>query len=125
MASKTELTSKLLSEAGFPTDDSTVKKYLRMIWKDARPRNQFLQLTDFGFKFLNEQAKLKFYPVLFSKKTVYTNDLIISLNKFIDCPFYISRNEIFVSREKVAIQFILYESSLERFVRIKKHSLIT
>jgi hypothetical protein len=77
-----------------------------------------LRLTEQGFTCF-QQADIKFYRVQFDQKLEYTNQLVIWLDRYIDCPFYITNKEIFVFNEKMAIQLVLFSGNVAHFTSIK------
>lgn len=119
---KLMLTGQFLYELGRYPSKKTVKKCLHLWWKNARLNgNRSLGLTEQGYDVIKNQIGLKFYQIDFPNSIVFTNQLVIQLDKFIDCPYYITDNSIMVSREKTAVQLILFSGDLYRFIKSKEN----
>jgi hypothetical protein len=120
MSQKIEITKKLL-----PVDitEKDLIKHLTLWWRDPRDKDQGgLWLTAEGFNALTE-ANIKSYRVRFEEEIPPTNQLIILLNRYINCPFYVTQKEIYVFSENMAIQLVLFSGNIERFVRAKANLL--
>jgi hypothetical protein len=120
MSQKIELTKKLL-----PVDftEKELTKYLALWWRDPRDKDQGgLWLTTEGFNALLE-SDIKSYRIKFDDDIPPTNQLIILLNRYISCPFYVTQKEIHVFSENMAIQLVLFSGNIERFVRAKANLL--
>jgi hypothetical protein len=123
MDTKTELTLQFLAELGLPTDIKNFKKYLYYWWKNPRKNGECsFALTDEGYHVLSTQIGLKFYEIDLPDTIKFNNQLIIWLDRFIDCPYYLTKKSIMVSREKVAVQLILFSGDLHNFGRAKHAS---
>jgi hypothetical protein len=79
-------------------------------------------MTDIGFNLSSQKIGLKFYRINLFTLEAPTNQLIIWLDKFIDCPYYFTEDYIMVSKEKVAVQLILFDGDLFRFGKAKEIS---
>lgn len=123
---KTEITEKVLNTLGVSSDPKTIKKIIPVWWQNPRTKdNGGLRLTERGFKSL-ENAGIKFYEIRIEEPLKFSNQLIIWIDRFIDCPFYLTSKSIFVTTEKMAIQLILYAGNIHKFtlVKAKKYSQI-
>lgn len=117
------LTCQFVEDAGLTVDDKTVKSYFRKIWKNPRYKGErSFCLTKFGFKFVEKEAKLKFYQIDLPHLHTFTNQEILWLDQFIDCPYYLTETSIYVSREKVAVQLILHGGDVQKFLKSKADS---
>lgn len=120
MNQKVDLTKTLLAQAGLEQEFTT---YLNLWWKDPRVKEVGgLQLTNEGYIALID-ADLKCYPVQFEDEFVPTSQLIIWMDRFIDCPYFITKKGIFVFSERMAIQLVLFSGNLEKFARAKAKKL--
>lgn len=122
---KLEITKTLISS---DTNYNTNPKALNMLyrawwvnWRTAEDRR--FRLTDSGFKYFQETADIKFYKVKIPLKFVITNKVIIDLDKFITCPYYLDPEYIYVTTEKVAVQLVLFDGDLDRFGEAKRSSI--
>lgn len=122
MDTKTALTKTLLEQLGMDVNDNEVHKYRKVFWQNPRKKDENgLRLTDAGMLAF-ERADIKGYPIRFPKDTEWTSKLVIWLDKFIDCPYYIGVKEIVVFSEKMAIQLVLFSGDLQKFGLAKARS---
>ena len=119
MNQKFNITKAVLNSLGLVADDKRVKQTIPIWWTNPRKKEKGgLRLTDQGFECL-QKADIKFYRVQFEQKLEYTNQLVIRLDRYIDCPFYITNKEIYVFNEKMAIQLVLFSGNIAHFTSIK------
>jgi hypothetical protein len=117
------LTKYCLEEANNSTDVANIKKHIFLWWKNPRQeKNRSFALTQQGFDVLYNQIKLKFYQINFPKDIYITNQLLIWLDQFIDCPYYFTNKSIYVTKEKTAVQLILFGGDLNKFGKAKELS---
>ena len=120
MDTKLLLTKEFLKGTGLPDDEKSLEKYLWSWWVNPRLNGErSLGLTSQGFDVISQQVGLKFYQIDLPKDIDITNQLIIWLDKFIDCPWYMTKKTIYVSREKVAVQLMLFSGDLQKFGKAK------
>jgi hypothetical protein len=115
MDQRTELTRYVLQQAGKPHDDAYVKKMLPAFWMNPRQKAKGgLRLTESGWDWLRE-ADLKYYQIDLPKEIEWTNQLIIRLDQFIECPFYITKKAIYVFGERMAVQLVLFSGNIQKY----------
>jgi hypothetical protein len=120
MDTKLLLTKEFLKGSGLPDDVKSLEKYLWSWWVNPRLNgDRSLGLTSQGYEVISKDVGLKFYQIDLPDNTEITNQLIIWLDKFIDCPWYMTKRSIFVSREKVAVQLVLFSGDLQKFGKAK------
>jgi hypothetical protein len=119
MNQKNNITRAVLEFAGLPVTDERVKKTLPAWWANTRTKDQGgLRLTDQGFDCLIK-AGVKSYKIEFENPVNFTNQLIIWLDNFMDCPYYLTQKEIYVFSEKMAVQLVLFAGDIAQYVTIK------
>lgn len=119
MIKKNEITEYVMTQQGVAITPKTLKNYTSIIWQNIRQKDEGgLRLTDQGFKLMIE-ADLKAHKVSFQNEIVYNNQLIIWLDNFITCPWYVTRDEIYVFSEKMAVQLVLFSGDIARFSAAK------
>jgi hypothetical protein len=124
MDTKLLLTKEFLKDSGLPDDKTSLEKYLWTWWINPRLNGErSLGLTEQGYQVISQQVGLKFYQIDLPKDIQKTNQLIIWLDKFIDCPWYINNKSIYVSREKVAVQLMLFSGDLQKFGQSKNRAI--
>jgi hypothetical protein len=121
---KLEITKKLANKDPKYNQDP---KYIPMLykawwanWKNNEDRS--FKLTDSGYKYFNEIAEVKFYEIRFPVGLVVTNRIIIDLDRYIDCPYYINNDKIYVTGEKTAVQLVLFDGDLTKFGKAKRET---
>jgi hypothetical protein len=120
MDTKLLLTKEFLKGSGLPDDEKSLEKYLWSWWVNPRLNgDRSLGLTTQGYEVISKDVGLKFYQIDLPDNTEITNQLIIWLDKFIDCPWYMTKRSIFVSREKVAVQLVLFSGDLQKCGKAK------
>jgi hypothetical protein len=122
MNQKIELTTYVAKESNLPADEKSIKKLIPVWWQNPRTKiTGGLRLTDEGFARFTTQ--LKAHKVRFDQPVEYTNQLIIQLDNFIDCPWYVSKKEIYVFSEKMAVQLVLFSGNIAKFSSAKAKNL--
>ena len=76
------------------------------------------------FDVINE-IDLATYDVPYPKDMPLTTQVIIFLDKFIDCPYYISPRSIIVTNEKKAVELTLFSGDLRKYGLTKAMSRTT
>src|SRR6056300_80727 len=110
---KDTYTKIFLNQLGKTSNDITVKEYFPLWWKNTR-ENGGLRLTDEGFDILTE-IELATYEVPFPRDMTVTTQVIIFLDKFIDCPYYLTNRAIHVTSEKKAMELHLFSGDLRKY----------
>lgn len=120
---KNDVTKYTMEQLHLEVNEKTIKRTVLLWWKNPRKKlSGGLRLTEQGYACL-KNADLKDYRVAFETPIEFTGQLIIWLDRFIDCPFYVTDEEIFVFSERMAIQLILFAGDLKRFGAAKAESL--
>ena len=111
---KEHLTKVFLRSAGTSTSDINVKQYINDWWQNTREAGG-LRLTDEGLIFLTEDAQIQTYEVPFPKDFKITSQIIIFLDRLIDCPYWLGRNSIIVTDEKKAVELHLFSGDIRKY----------
>lgn len=110
---KETYTKIFLKQLGKSTNDLTVKEHYPLWWKNTREGGG-LRLTDAGFDMLSE-LELATYEIPFPKDMPITTQVIIFLDNFIDCPYYLTNRSIIVTNEKKALELHLFSGDLRKY----------
>jgi hypothetical protein len=122
MHQKAEITKFVAEQEKLSSDEKSIKKLLPKWWQNPRLKNVGgLKLTDEGFAYFTKHFKA--HRVRFENDIVYTNQLILRLDNFITCPWYISKKDIYVFNDKMAVQLVLFSGNVVRFTEAKAKSL--
>ena len=112
---KETYTRLFLKELGKSTNDATVKEYMPLWWKNSRDKGTGgLRLTDLGFEVLQE-INLAIYDIPYPRDMPLTTQVIIYLDQFIDCPYYLTPRSITVTNEKKAVELTLFSGDLRKY----------
>jgi len=113
---KDTYTKIFLKQAGIAITDATVKEYFAVWWQNTRIKNEGgLRLTDEGYRFITEDLQLSIYDVPYPANFEITTQIIIFLDKFIDCPYYMGRKGISVTNEKKALELHLFSGDIRKY----------
>ena len=110
---KDTYTKIFLNQLGKTSNNITVKEFFPLWWKNTR-ENGGLRLTDEGFDILTE-IDLATYEVPFPRDMPLTTQVIIFLDNFIDCPYYLTNRAIHVTSEKKAMELHLFSGDLRKY----------
>ena len=112
---KEAYTKIFLKEQGKRANEVTIRESMPLWWKNTRDKGASgLRLTDLGFEVINE-IDLAIYDVPYPKDMPLTTQVIIFLDKFIDCPYYITPRSIIVTNEKKAVELSLFSGDLRKY----------
>jgi hypothetical protein len=112
---KETYTKIFLNELGKTTSDANVKQYMPLWWQNTRNKGSGgLRLTNQGFDVLQEIG-LATYDIPYPNDMPVTTQVIIFLDQFIDCPYYITPRSIIVTNEKKAVELTLFSGDLRKY----------
>lgn len=101
-----------MTALGLEVNPKSVKKIMPVWWNNPRTKpTGGLQLTELGFDSLTK-ADIKSHKIKTDSPIQYTSQLIIWMDNNIDCPFYITKKEIYVFGEHMAVQLILFSGDI-------------
>jgi len=120
MISKETYTKIFLQQWDKSADDANVKLYQRTWWVNNRSKmGGGLRLTDQGFEFLTDILELRSYEVPFTEPIDLSPQTIIFLDRYIDCPYYLTNQSITVFSEKKSFELYLFSDDIRKFGLIK------
>jgi hypothetical protein len=112
---KETYTKLFLKELGKSTNDTTVKQYMPLWWQNTRNKQTGgLRLTETGYNVLQE-IELATYDIPYPKEMPVTTQVIIFLDQFIDCPYYLTNRSITVTSQKKAVELSLFSGDLRKY----------
>ena len=89
-------------------------------WKSNRTKDTGgLRLTDDGYDFIIDTLDIKMYEVPYSVNMEFTTQVIIWLDQFIDCPYYLGPKSIFVTDERKALELSLFSGDVRKYGLMK------
>ena len=120
MISRDTLTRIFLKEWGKSLDDANVELYNRMWWQSNRANkpNAF-RLSENGFDFLVNTLEIKMYDVPFTEPIELSPQTIIFLERYIDCPYYLTNQSVSVFSERKSFELYLFSDDIRKFGLVK------
>jgi len=113
--SKVTYTKLFLKELGKSYNDLSVKEHMPLWWYNTRQKDVGgLRLTDDGFDIINK-IELQTYDIPYPRDMPMTTQVIIFLDKFIDCPYYLTNRSITVTNERKAVELGLFSGDLRKY----------
>ena len=101
-------------------NEATVKQYITTWWQNTRSKDTGgLRLTESGYNFITEELELQTYQVPYPKDFNFTTNVIIWMDQFIDCPYYLGKQGIVVTNEKKAMELHLFSGDVRKYGLIK------
>jgi hypothetical protein len=112
---KETYTKIFLKELGKATSEANVKQYMPLWWQNTRNKETGgLRLTEDGYEVL-KQINLAVYDIPYPRDMPITTQVIIFLDQFIDCPYYLTNRSIVVTNEKKAVELTLFSGDLRKY----------
>jgi hypothetical protein len=112
---KDTYTRVFLEAAGITANPDTIKKYKAVWWWNIRNKDSGgLRMTEHALNFIEEYAKIKTYKIDFPEQFSFTPQVLVWLDNFIDSPFYITKKNIIVMREKAAFELYLFSGDVRK-----------
>ena len=113
---KETYTKIFLRAADKSIGESAVKEYFPVWWKNTRAKDTGgLRLTDEGFRFITEDIELTTYEVPYPRDFELTTNVVIWMDNFIDCPYYLGKHGIIVTNEKKAMELHLFSGDIRKY----------
>lgn len=120
MITRDVLTKIFLQEWGKSTDDANVSLYSHKWWQSNRVNKQTaFRLSEEGFEFLGTELELKSYEIPFTEPIELSPQTIIFLERYIDCPYFLTTDSITVFSEKKSFELMLFSDDIRKFGLIK------
>jgi len=120
MISRDALTKIFLQQWGKSIDDANVAMYSRTWWQSNRTNKQnAFRLSDKGYEFLVGELQLTEYEIPFTEPIELSPQTIIFLERYIDCPYYLTNQSITVFSEKKSFELYLFSDDIRKFGLIK------
>lgn len=116
---KETYTKIFLNQQNKSIDDANIKQYMPIWWQNTRNKDSGgLRLTDRGYEMLLEIG-VATYDIPYPSELELTTQVIIFLDHFIDCPYYLGKRSISVTNEKKAVELTLFAGDLRKYGIVK------
>jgi hypothetical protein len=120
MITRDALTKIFLQQWGKSLDDANVAMYSRTWWQSNRANKQTaFRLTDKGYEFLVKELELQEYEIPFTEPIELSPQTIIFLERYVDCPYYLTEMSITVFSEKKSFELYLFSDDIRKFGLVK------
>jgi len=116
MISKKEYTKIFLESSGIELlDKNLLEEKNKSWWWNLRDKTQGgLRLTEDAITFIQQESKIKTYKVPFPENLTITPQVLIWLDNFIESPYYITKKDITVLKEKSAFELYLFSGDVRK-----------
>jgi hypothetical protein len=120
MITRTALTKIFLQQWGKSTDDANINLYSHKWWQSNRVNkpNAF-RLSDEGYEFSVKELELKEYEIPFTEPIELSPQTIIFLERYVDCPYYLTNQSITVFAERKGFELMLFSDDIRKFGLVK------
>jgi len=120
MITRTALTKIFLQQWGKSIDDANINLYSHKWWQSNRVNkpNAF-RLSDDGYEFLVKELELKEYEIPFTEPIELSPQTIIFLERYVDCPYYLTNQSITVFAERKGFELMLFSDDIRKFGLVK------
>jgi hypothetical protein len=120
MINRNTLTKIFLEQWGKSTDDANVKLFGRKWWQSNRVgKENAFRLTDEGYEFLVKELDLKEHEIPFTEPIELSPQTIVFLERYVDCPYYLTPMSITVFSERKGFELMLFSDDIRKFGLIK------
>jgi hypothetical protein len=123
MITRDTLTKIFLQQWGKSTDEVNMKLFSRKWWQSTRVNKQTaFRLSDDGYEFLIKELDLKDYEIPFTEPIELSPQTIVFLERYIDCPYYLTTQSITVFSERKSFELYLFSDDIRKFGLVKAMS---
>ena len=120
MIARDTLTKIFLQQWGKSIDETNVSMYSRTWWQSNRTNKQnAFRLSDKGYEFLVSELELKEYEIPFTEPIELSPQTIIFLERYIDCPYYLTNQSITVFSEKKSFELYMFSDDIRKYGLVK------
>ena len=113
---KEAYTKIFLKQANKSINDVAVKECMPRWWQNTRSKDTGgLRLTDEGIDFIKNELEIATYDVPFPRDFTLTTNVIIWLDQFIDCPYWLGNGGLVVTNEKKAVELHLFSGDCRKY----------
>ena len=115
MTNKVTYTKVFLKALGKSTAESVVIEHMPLWWQNTRKKDSGgLRLTEAGYELLQE-LDIATYDIPYPRDMPLTTQVIIYLDRFIDCPYYLTNRSITVTNESKAVELALFSGDVRKY----------
>jgi hypothetical protein len=120
MISKESYTKIFLQQWNKSIDEANSKLFQRKWFINNRTKEGGgLRLTDDGYEFLVKELELVEYEIPFNEDIDISPQTIIFLDRYIDCPYYLTSKSITVFSQKKSFELMLFSDDIRKLGLVK------
>ena len=109
-------TKIFLKQAGVAVTEENITASMRVWWQNNRTKKEGgLRLTEKGLDFLRTTLDLAVYEVPFPTGFDLKPQVIIFLDRFIDCPYFLTDRSITVLSERKCFELYLFNGDVQKY----------
>jgi len=109
-------TKLFIQQSGEALSEENFKTKRIKWWMNKRSKSEGgLRLTDEGLKFLKINLDMSVYEVPFPADLDLKPQVMIYLDKFIDCPYHLTERSITVTKERKAFELYLFAGDVQKY----------
>jgi len=113
---KESYTKVFLKQLGQSVNDLNLRSYMAEWWRNPRTKDTGgMRLTEEGFRMMTEDLDISFYEVPYASDMTMTTQIIIWLDNFIDCPYYLGKRSISVTDDKKALELHMFSGDIKKY----------
>ena len=112
---KETYTKIFLKQLNRSTDSATVKQFTPLWWQNNRSKDTGgLRLTEKGYDIIKEIG-IETYDIPYPPDMPVTAQVIIFLDQFITCPYFLTNRSIVVTNERKAVELTLFSGDVRKY----------
>jgi len=109
-------TKIFLKQAGRAVTEENISMSSRVWWKNNRTKKEGgLRLTEEGLDFVRTTLDLAVYEVPFPIGFDLKPQVIVFLDRFIDCPYFLTDRSITVLSERKCFELYLFNGDVQKY----------
>ena len=113
---KETYTKVFLKQSDIAVSEASIKEYFSVWWQNTRTKSEGgLRLTEEGYRLISEDLDLTTYDIPFPRDFEITTQILIFLDKFITCPYFLTNKGIIVTDEKKAMELHLFSGDIRKY----------
>jgi hypothetical protein len=118
--SRDALTKIFLQQWGKSVDDANFEIFNRRWWQSTRHgKTNSFRLSEEGYDFLTTELEIKMYDVPFTEPIELSPQTIVFLERYIDCPYFLTTQSITVFSERKSFELYMFSDDIRKFGLIK------
>lgn len=126
MISRETYTKIFLNSVDITADKTNISLYSKKIWQNNRTKESGgLRLSDWGYEFLVSKVELEEYEVPFTAPIELSPQILISFDKLMDCPYYLTSQSVTVFSERKAFELHMFADDIRKYGLVKAMSTLT